>query len=179
MTTVCNANCVCMNADCSYNHYITIADRKKVVSIVKKFNLTTTSYTTEDNAEKRKKNCTFGFLCFRDDCLYRHRMNNKGRNIIIDNYTSTDEEEEKKVIKKVIKRELNKEDLKEVVVKLSNKFELLKVDDKEEFPEIPSSSTSEEKKPLITFDKSYIEVLKTNPFEVMMNTHYDNWGDYD
>ena len=166
---VCNMNCACVNNDCSYKHYLNFTDRKKIVSIINKFNLKTSDYTTEDNVEKRKANCTFGFLCFREDCLYKHRMNNKGRKIIIDNYNLP---EEKKEIVVIIKNK------KEPKTTLTNKFSLLEevVDDVEE--EIKSIPTVNNKLPPV-FNKSYSDVLKTNSFDIMMSIHHDDWADYE
>ena len=50
--TTCNLNCICIDSDCSYKHYITYKERK----IVKKFyDAISSKSKDEPNAEIRKK----------------------------------------------------------------------------------------------------------------------------
>ena len=82
-TITCNLNCICINSDCIYNHFITYKDRK----IVKKFYESITNKTIEEsNNETRKKNCTFGQLCENKNCGFRHRLSYTDREKLIVSY---------------------------------------------------------------------------------------------
>jgi len=82
-TITCNLNCICINSDCIYNHFITYKDRK----IVKKFYESITNKTIEEsNNETRKKNCTFGQLCENKNCGFRHRLSYADREKLIVSY---------------------------------------------------------------------------------------------
>ena len=82
-TITCNLNCICVNPDCLYNHYITYKDRK----IVKKFyDDISNKSKDEPNAEKRKKNCIFGQLCDKEICGFRHRLSFANREKLIVSY---------------------------------------------------------------------------------------------
>lgn len=79
-TITCNLNCICINSDCIYNHFITYKDRKNV----KKFYDSITNKTIEEsNNETRKKNCTFGQLCENKNCGFRHRLSYADRKKLI------------------------------------------------------------------------------------------------
>ena len=70
-TTNCNLNCICMNSDCLYKHFIPYKERK----IVKKFYDDISDKVIEEpNMDSRKKNCTFGQLCEKENCGYKHRL---------------------------------------------------------------------------------------------------------
>lgn len=76
MTITCNLNCICINSDCSYKHFIQYKDRK----IVKKFYDTLSNKSIEEpNNETRKKNCIYGQLCENKNCGFRHRLNYSNR----------------------------------------------------------------------------------------------------
>ena len=76
----CNLNCICVNADCAYKHFIQYKERK----IVKKFYDTIQNKTIEEpNNETRKKNCTYGQLCENKDCGFRHRLSFGSREKLI------------------------------------------------------------------------------------------------
>lgn len=79
----CNLNCVCVDSDCSYKHYITYKDRK----IVKQFyDELSNKLKDEPNPETRKKNCTFGQLCDKEKCGFRHRLSFANREKLIVSY---------------------------------------------------------------------------------------------
>lgn len=79
----CNLNCVCIDSDCSYKHYITYKERK----IVKNFyDAISTKSKDEPNPEMRKKNCTFGQLCEKENCGFRHRLSFYYREKLIVSY---------------------------------------------------------------------------------------------
>lgn len=70
-SATCNLNCICVNSDCKFNHFISYKERK----IVKKQFMTLTNISKEEpSAETRKKNCNFGQLCINKDCGFRHRL---------------------------------------------------------------------------------------------------------
>jgi len=78
MSTIitCNFNCICVDADCSYKHFISYKERK----IVKKFYNTLSNVNKEEpNMETRKKNCTYGQLCNNANCGFKHRLNYENR----------------------------------------------------------------------------------------------------
>jgi len=82
-TITCNLNCICVNPDCLYNHYITYKDRK----IVKKFyDDISNKSKDEPNPDKRKKNCTFGQFCDKETCGFRHRLSFANREKLIVSY---------------------------------------------------------------------------------------------
>lgn len=82
-TITCNLNCICINSDCSYNHYISYKDRK----IVKKFyDDISNKMKDEPTPETRKKNCTFGQLCDKETCGFRHRLSFANREKLIVSY---------------------------------------------------------------------------------------------
>ena len=79
----CNLNCVCVDSDCSYKHYISYKDRK----IVKQFyDELSNKLKDEPNPETRKKNCTFGQLCDKEKCGFRHRLSFANREKLIVSY---------------------------------------------------------------------------------------------
>ena len=84
MTNInCNLNCVCVDSDCSYKHYINYKDRK----IVKQFyDELSNKLKDEPNPETRKKNCTFGQLCDKEKCGFRHRLSFANREKLIVSY---------------------------------------------------------------------------------------------
>jgi hypothetical protein len=76
----CNLNCICINADCTYKHFISYKDRK----IVKKFyDSLPNKIIEETNNETRKKNCTFGQLCENKNCGFKHRLSFTSREKLI------------------------------------------------------------------------------------------------
>ena len=83
ISITCNLNCVCVDSDCSYKHYINYKDRK----IVKQFyDELSNKMKDEPNAETRKKNCTFGQLCDKEKCGFRHRLSFANREKLIVSY---------------------------------------------------------------------------------------------
>ena len=76
----CNLNCICINGDCTYNHFISYKERK----VVKKFyDSLSNKIIEEPNNETRKKNCTFGQLCQNKNCGFKHRLNFTSREKLI------------------------------------------------------------------------------------------------
>ena len=93
--TVCNYNCICINSDCKYSHFISIKDRKTTRRI---YDTMYDLNKTEPNAEKRKANCRYGQLCNNPDCGFRHKLCYKDRcrliyafnaNVVLNVTTST------------------------------------------------------------------------------------------
>lgn len=70
-TITCNMNCICSNPDCSFAHCIPYKERK---SFLKIYNATPNKNCDEPNMNLRKKNCTFGQLCEKECCGYKHRL---------------------------------------------------------------------------------------------------------
>ena len=82
MVSTCNQNCICINADCAFKHYITYKERKIVKQFYDKLDVT----KDEPNAASRKKNCTFGQLCDKESCGFRHRIIYANREKLIVSY---------------------------------------------------------------------------------------------
>jgi hypothetical protein len=76
----CNLNCICVNPDCSFGHCISYKERKNFLKI---YNATPNKMFDEPNMELRKKNCTFGQLCEKESCGYKHRLSFPNREKII------------------------------------------------------------------------------------------------
>jgi hypothetical protein len=123
---VCNLNCICLDADCSYTHLPILKDRKIVkklydgLSGISKF---------EDNADKRKANCRFGQLCYNENCGFRHRLSVKDRLQLVkefNNFKLNDIKVEKKV--EVVK-------FKEFDISHKNSFQTLDEVEEVEFVE--------------------------------------------
>ena len=84
MTTItCNLNCICVDSDCTYKHYITYKERKIVKSF---YDELSNKLKDEPNPETRKKNCTFGQLCDKEKCGFRHRLSFANREKLIVSY---------------------------------------------------------------------------------------------
>lgn len=83
LSITCNLNCICVDTDCSYKHYINYKDRK----IVKQFyDKLSNKMKDEHNPDTRKKNCTFGQLCDKETCGFRHRLSFANREKLIVSY---------------------------------------------------------------------------------------------
>jgi hypothetical protein len=76
----CNLNCICTNPDCTFAHCISYKDRKNFLKI---YNATPNKNCDEPNMDLRKKNCTFGQLCEKESCGYKHRLSFSTREKII------------------------------------------------------------------------------------------------
>ena len=79
----CNLNCICINADCVYNHFISYKDRK---TLKKLYDTLPNKIIEESNNDTRKKNCSFGQLCENKNCGFRHRLNFSSREKLIVSY---------------------------------------------------------------------------------------------
>jgi hypothetical protein len=79
----CNLNCICCNADCVYNHFISYKDRK---TLKKFYDSLPNKNIEEPNNDTRKKNCNFGQLCENKNCGFRHRLNFSSREKLIVSY---------------------------------------------------------------------------------------------
>ena len=75
----CNFNCICTKSDCGFQHNISSLDQRRFYSSVYNKIGNIKKYTNEDNFDTRRSNCTFGQLCEREDCGYRHFLNYEGR----------------------------------------------------------------------------------------------------
>ena len=82
MVSTCNQNCICINPDCAFKHYITYKERKIVKQFYDKLDIS----KDEPNAVSRKKNCTFGQLCDKESCGFRHRIVYANREKLIVSY---------------------------------------------------------------------------------------------
>jgi hypothetical protein len=79
-TITCNLNCICANPDCLFGHCISYKERKNFLKI---YNATPNKNCDEPNMDLRKKNCTFGQLCEKESCGYKHRLSFQTREKII------------------------------------------------------------------------------------------------
>jgi hypothetical protein len=113
---VCNDDCICVNCDCSYKHPLIFPERK----IVKKlYNNLLNPIKTETNPETRKANCSYGKLCTKPNCGYRHRLSVNDRmtlNTAYQNYKIQN-------IKEI--KEKPKKEIKQFTIDTSNAFENL------------------------------------------------------
>ena len=82
MVSTCNQNCICINSDCTFKHYISYKERKIVKQFYDKLDIS----KDEPNAALRKKNCTFGQLCDKESCGFRHRIVYANREKLIVSY---------------------------------------------------------------------------------------------
>lgn len=163
---VCNFNCICINSDCIYRHYITFKERKYVANIYKNIP-DIKELINENNNEGRKANCIYGQLCRNKDCGFKHRLSPEGRFKIIDEYDliklSTEPMRKNKDIKIV-----------ENKLKTTNLFLMLE-DFVEEIVKVEEVEKEEIKWTDIVKGKG-IELK----FEKMMNLDTKtNWADYD
>lgn len=79
-TPFCNLNCICVNCDCSFNHFPNFKDRKIIKNL---FDNLHNPSKFEPYPHIRKANCRFGQLCFNKDCGFRHRLSFNDRNALI------------------------------------------------------------------------------------------------
>ena len=79
-TITCNMNCICANPDCLFGHCIPYKERKNFIKI---YNATPNKINDEPNMDMRKKNCTFGQLCEKESCGYKHRLSFANREKLI------------------------------------------------------------------------------------------------
>jgi len=95
--SVCNLNCVCVNSDCSFSHFLNPKERRVVKKL---YDGLQRPSKVEENADKRKANCRYGQLCYVKDCGFRHRLSFSDRMKLIDEFNKfklTDIRVEKKV----------------------------------------------------------------------------------
>ena len=76
----CKLNCICANPDCTFAHCISYKERKNFLKI---YNATSNKIYDEPNMDLRKKNCTFGQLCEKESCGYKHRLSFSTRKKVI------------------------------------------------------------------------------------------------
>jgi hypothetical protein len=169
-TSTCNLNCICIDSDCSYKHYITYKERK----IVKNFyDAISSKSKDEPNAEMRKKNCTFGQLCEKETCGFRHRLSFAIREKLIVSYrfnkifpntsnTTSNTKNEKSSSKKEVKS--------------TNLFMSLEdIDDEDvEINDIPSVSLAP-----AFIGKSWSSVVQSIPQKVNLSIETSRWEDLD
>ena len=86
MSAVCNLDCVCVDADCKFNHPISFKDRKVVRRL---FDNILNPDKNEPNSQLRKANCKFGKLCHNSNCGYRHRLSFANRLKLIDGFNQS------------------------------------------------------------------------------------------
>ena len=89
---ICNSNCTCINKNCEFRHNNSYEERKNINKLCIRNPLLISQNKVEDNAEIRRANCGFGFLCKNVKCNYRHRLNPVGRKALIrlyDDYNET------------------------------------------------------------------------------------------
>lgn len=168
-SNTCNLNCICINSDCSYKHYISYKERK----IVKKFyDIIEDINKDENNLDTRKKNCTFGQLCDKETCGFRHRLSFRNREKLIVSYRFH------KICPTKSEINLTKSDLKSVSTNnktINSKNLFLSLDDDEE--EIEIEDEDEEIKEKIN-KKSWVDVV-SNTKKVNLNLEIKNWEDLD
>jgi hypothetical protein len=142
----CNLNCICLNADCAYKHFIQYKERK----IVKKFYDSLPNKSIEEtNNDTRKKNCSFGQLCENKNCGFRHRLSFASREKLIVSYkfnkicpTSKEEVKTDAAAKITVNDKIN-----------TNLFMALE-DEEEQLPSVNVASN-------VYSGKSWVSVVKT------------------
>lgn len=136
---VCNLNCVCVNGDCSFSHFLNPKERKVVKKL---YDGLQKPSKFEDNANKRKANCRYGQLCYTKDCGFRHRLSFTDRVKLVDEFNKfklTDIRVDKKV---------NEVRTKGFDITSKNHFDLL--ENIEEVDEIVVKETVPEIQPITT-----------------------------
>ena len=175
-STVCNSNCICVDADCKFTHLIAYKERK----VVKKLYSSLSNISKEEPSNAtRKKNCNFGQLCINQSCGFKHRLcfENREKLSVLYNYSKIcpDKNEEKKsnsssnkVMKEKISTKnlfLTLEDVEEEVVE--EKKEVVKevINDVKPFT------------PPIYTGKSWLSVVVEEPKAKPLNLNVDtsNW----
>lgn len=152
----CNFNCICVDPDCSYKHYISYKERK----VVKKFYDTLSNVNKEEpNMEMRKKNCTYGQLCNNNNCGFKHRLNYENREKLTVLYNYNKICPEKKEVKTVENFILN-----DKTISTTNYFLSLNDDEPEE---IKKQDITEEEMPKIIEPpiyngKSWLDIVINN-----------------
>jgi hypothetical protein len=172
-TPTCNLNCVCIDSDCSYKHYITYKERK----IVKGFyDAISNKSKDEPNPDMRKKNCTFGQLCDKEMCGFRHRLSFSNREKLIVSFRFN-----KICPNAPTKKTIGENAYKNDMPKPRNLFMTLENDEVEVEENIsiptPTPSTTTYK----PTGKSWVDVVLDVPVEVKVNLSVETsrWEDLD
>lgn len=150
---VCNLNCVCVNGDCAFSHFLNSKERRVVKKL---YDGLQRPSKVEENSEKRKANCRYGQLCYVKDCGFRHRLSFADRLKLVDEFNKfklSDIRVEKKV------KEVRAEGFK---ISAKNHFDLL--EDVEEVDEVVE--TVREVQPVVVkpfeFGKKWADLFDGN-----------------
>ena len=127
-TITCNLNCICTNPDCTFGHCIPYKERKNFLKI---YNATPNKNCDEQNMDLRKKNCTFGQLCEKESCGYKHRLSFANREKMIIAYKFSKICPDNSTTAKKINT-FNKDD----EVKIHNSFSVLIDEEQQQQPQI-------------------------------------------
>jgi hypothetical protein len=155
---VCNLNCVCVNGDCAFSHFLNSKERRVVKKL---YDGLQRPSKVEENSEKRKANCRYGQLCYVKDCGFRHRLSFADRLKLVDEFNKfklSDIRVEKKV------KEVRAEGFK---ISAKNHFDLL--EDVEEVDEVVEKETVREVQPVVVkpfeFGKKWADLFDGNDEE--------------
>lgn len=180
-SVTCNLNCICLDADCKYNHLLAYKERK----IVNQHYLTLTNVNKEESSPlTRKKNCNFGQLCNNESCGFKHRLcyENREKLIILYNYDKICPNKTTSFQIEISKKEKKKDNI-------SSKNLFLTLDDlpEEEFKEVKSKPLKALKPikdvepfvPPIYLGKSWIDVINQGkkPKPIDLSLKISNWED--
>ena len=80
---VCNFCAICVDADCKFEHSISIKDRRVVKKL---YDGLVHPNKVEPNPEKRRANCKFGQICWTEKCGFRHRLAFSDRMKLVDGF---------------------------------------------------------------------------------------------
>ena len=73
-TITCNFNCVCTREVCDFKHIIRTLEERKFASKVLNSIPRVKEHQTEENPETRRANCSYGQLCDKESCGFRHNL---------------------------------------------------------------------------------------------------------
>jgi len=167
---VCNLNCICTNADCLYKHFIDYKERKNVKRFYIKLNIK----KPEEDYGSRNANCTYGQLCNKPCCGYRHRISFEDREKLITAYKyykiCPEKEEKPKLI----------EYKKPEIINNSNAFSALQIEEVEEIDEIKEVQEVKEIEEVQEKDETnrkWVNAVINSKKKINMKFNSSNWGD--
>ena len=73
-TVTCYFNCVCTREVCDFKHIIRTLEERKFASKVLNNIPRVKEHQTEENPETRRASCSYGQLCDKESCGFRHNL---------------------------------------------------------------------------------------------------------